>query len=140
MRASHPALQGNFRGVGAFDLPNHLPKALPWGPRFCSLFASSGHWRSSLILVALKVVSSTLHNRPGVGGGSKGRRQWEVGTTVSPSEQCAEYLLCVNKKYNKKYVMGSSEGLAHGTLSHPSYLFPSLSLREEPEGPAPLGT
>lgn len=85
MRASHPALQGNFRGVGAFDLPNHLPKALPWGPRFCSLFASSGQWRSSLILVALKVVSSTLHNRPGVGGGSKGRRQWEVGTTVSPS-------------------------------------------------------
>ena len=40
------------------------------------------------------------------------------------------------KLYRKPFV----QGLAHGTLSHPSYLFPSLSLREDPEGPALLGT
>ena len=70
------------------------------------------------------------------------RGTWQVTEPQSPhlSNALNTYLLCVNKKYNKKYVMCSSEGLAHGTLSHPSYLFPSLSLREEPEGPALLGT
>lgn len=66
--------------------PITRPRLFPGDPWFCSPLASSRHWRSSSIPVALKVVSSTLHNRLGVAGGSKGRREamgrWDHGLPI----------------------------------------------------------
>ena len=67
--------------------PITRPRLYPGDPWFCRPLTSSRHWRSSSIPVALKVVSSTMHNRLGVVGWEQGAEggNGEVGTTVSPS-------------------------------------------------------